>query len=232
MIKPMTELDPMSGVGRTSRPLWQDDWEDVQVRFFGRLSGKSEDAPEEIWQAHLPADVSVSRLHQVHGATVLDGAPGCVGDGDALLTDQRRLALTVVTADCVPVLLASGHRLAAVHAGWRGVVAKILPATMARLEDTGPWVAWIGPAIGGCCYEVGEDVARQVASVSDASVILPRQPRPHVDLVAAVEIQLRHLGIADVRVVPQCTRCEADQWWSYRHAGSAAGRNYAAIWRV
>lgn len=224
-----TESPPAHEV---SSPLWQGYWEDVQVRFFGRLGSQDPNgARSEAWQQFLPDDVAVSRLQQVHGATVHAGAPGCVGDGDALVTDQKRLALTVVTADCVPILLASSRRLAAVHAGWRGVAAEILAATVGRFGAPAPSVAWIGPAIGGCCYEVGEEVAGQVAAASDPSVIVPRQPRPYVDLVAAVGIQLRALGVADIRSVSHCTQCEADRWWSYRQDGVSAGRNVAAIWR-
>lgn len=227
------EGSDVTGVDRHGDAVWRDAWEDVQVGFFGRLKEvpSTGDASLEAWRGYLPAALSVSSVKQVHGAAVQEGAPGCVGEGDALVTPKRRLALTVVTADCVPILLASRNRLAAVHAGWRGVVAEILAATWTRLEPTDPCVAWIGPSIGGCCYEVGDEVAQQVAAVSHPSVIQPRHPRPHVDLVAAVRWQLRALGVTDIRAVPQCTRCASDSWWSYRQAGASARRNVAAIWR-
>lgn len=164
--------------------------------------------------------------------------PGCAGEADALATRRRDLALAVVTADCVPVLIAAESpgaepALAAVHAGWRGVASRIAPAAVERLgARPGAMAAWIGPAIGGCCYEVGEDVARRVAAGAGAEGGFARpgpRGRPHVDLAAAVESQLRAAGVGRIRRVDRCTRCDPDLW-SYRREGRAAGRNLAIIY--
>lgn len=173
----------------------------------------------------------MAKARQCHSATVLEARAGWSGDGDALISHRRDLALSVVTADCVPVLLASERQIAAVHAGWRGLVKRIIAATADRFEDD-IQDAWIGPAIGLCCYEVGEDVAQQVVAASTDSVAEERSPRPHVHLAAAAEWQLRQLGIRRVRNLAQCTYCESDGLWSYRRQGQAAGRNIAAIWRT
>ncbi len=181
----------------------------------------------------LPEGVEPAWLQQVHSASVLDAQPGCNGQGDALVTGRRRLALAVVTADCVPVMLAAGDRIAAVHAGWRGLAQSILPVAVERLEGAGPMTAWIGPAIGSCCYEVGPDVAERVRAASSAGVVRDgRRGRPHLDLVAAAVVQLERCGVGDVHVVEGCTRCQASRLFSYRREGPGAGRNVAAIWRV
>ncbi len=126
-----------------------------------------------------------------NGRTLLDARPGRNGPGDALTTKWPRLALTVVTADCVPVLMAGGGRIAAVHAGWRGLAESILPAAIGRFEsDPEAIVALVGPAIGPCCYEVGPEVAEKVCAASAGDVMRdgPRG-RPHLDLAAAAKTQ-------------------------------------------
>ena len=89
----------------------------------------------------------------------------------------------------------------------------------------------LGPAIGPCCYEVGDEVAARVAAVSDPTVVVPsRGPRPHLDPHAAILSQLRQAGVEQVHRVPDCTHCSADSLWSYRREGPGAGRNLALIW--
>jgi YfiH family protein len=131
-----------------------------------------------------------------------------------------------------------GDAIAAVHAGWRGTVAGVVAAAVAELRrvagpgaDEAPPVAWIGPAIGACCYEVGPDVAAQVVAASGEEVATPGPAgKPHVDVARAVELQLRRAGIADVRRFGPCTRCEPELLWSYRRDGAKAGRNIAYVW--
>ena len=92
--------------------------------------------------------------------------------------------------------------------------------------------AWIGPAIGPCCYEVGEDVASEVESASGCEVVIRRPGRkPHLDLVLAASKQLAGLGLGSISSSGCCVRCDSD-WWSYRRDGATAGRNYAFIWRA
>lgn len=239
-------------------PVWRDelerdpglggDGERVEVRFVGRGpvprpahrevlaaleargGGGGGNPPEPAW------------AEQIHSARVLEASAGGCGEGDALVTTRTGLALSVVTADCVPVLLASaepGGPVAAVHAGWRGIAAEIVPRALERLEvPASGVVAWTGPAIGPCCYEVGTEVAERVARVSPAHgladiVRRPRDPsreKPHLDLVAAVRAQLVAAGVDDVRCADRCTRCHPGELWSYRREGVAAGRNYGFVW--
>lgn len=181
--------------------------------------------------SRLPPQVELATLQQIHSADVLEARAGCVGRGDALASADRDLALAVVTADCVPVLIASRERIAAVHAGWRGLEAKIIRAAVEGLAAD-EVVAWVGPAIGPCCYEVGDEVAERIAAVSRASVVDRRgRQRPHLDLPAAAVFQLEGLGVEVLHRSPECTRCRSTVLWSYRREGNAAGRNVAAIWR-
>lgn len=215
---------------------WRQREGDLEVAFFGCRPGT---ALANAGQRLLSHAGDTAWLEQTHGDVVRTARPGWSGAGDAIVTADRTLVPIVVTADCVPVLIATRHRVAAVHAGWRGIVAGVVGATVSRLgrssddrtgEDLARAVAWIGPAASGCCYEVGDDVARAIAAASVDGVVRATADRPRVDLAAAVAFQLRDAGIADVRSVGICTCCD-DAWWSYRREGALAGRNLALIAR-
>ena len=188
-------------------------------------------------QVPAAARVAPAWLRQRHGSDVLTATkPGPAGDGDALIVSESGVAATVFVADCVPVLIAAGDSVAAVHAGWRGLATGVLASAVQQLNggsfgDGAAAEAWIGPAIGPCCYEVGEDVAVQVESRSGAEVVARKPGRkPHLDLPLAASRQLARLGVARVSTVERCVRCSPD-WWSYRRDGARAGRNYGFIWR-
>jgi len=221
-------------------PLWSDSAGRVEVRFVGRGESKTRDETLAAVEQGADSDPPpVAALKQVHSARVVrvDG-PGFAGEGDALVTAQPGLALSVITADCVPALISMGDAIAAVHAGWRGVVAGVVAAAVDELRTVAaasangaPPVAWIGPAIGACCYEVGPDVAAQVVAASGEEVATPGPAgKPHLDVALAVELQLRRAGIAEVRRLGPCTRCEPELLWSYRREGAKAGRNIAYVW--
>lgn len=204
----------------------RDRWADVEVRFTGK-------GPGDLGTI-VPGQVEAAWLKQTHSAIVHDARAGENGEGDGLISNEPHLALTVVTADCVPVLLASPHQIGAVHAGWRGLVQRIVPAALQRFDcPPADLIAWIGPAIGPCCYEVGPEVAEEVAAVSSLQVVHtgPRE-RPHLDLHAAAALQLQEHGVKEIRRVAVCTRCSREELWSYRRDGKAAGRNRAVIWRT
>ena len=211
--------------------VWRSSRGAVRVLFTGRGPAGSR---EDVLRRVEPAAPPMAWARQIHSARVLAAeAAGEQGEGDALVTGRAGLALCVVTADCVPVLLAGPRGLAAVHAGWRGIAGG---AVFAALEQAqGPlreWTAWIGPAIGPCCYEVGDEVADQIAAASDPSVVRSRPAgRPHLDLQAAVRRQLTAAGVGKVSALALCTRCEDVRLWSYRREGKRAGRNLAVIWR-
>lgn len=182
----------------------------------------------------LPEGVRTAWLRQVHSARVVDAEAGSCGEGDALVVRGPGLAAAIATADCVPVVVAAdgpGAAVVAVHAGWRGLVAGVLAAAVARLPDRANVAARIGPAIGACCYEVGEEVAEAVVRASSPAVRStgPRG-RPHLDLVAAAAAQLAAAGVSRISRVALCTRCRADRLWSHRREGEAAGRNLTLAW--
>lgn len=228
-------------------PVWRSTGAAAEVRFVGRgpergVSRRSVlDAVEPV-----PPPLLVG-ARQVHGARVLEvggveaGGPAAdrpeLAEADALLTRRRGVALSVVTADCVPLLLEAGEWVAAVHAGWRGIVAGVVAAAAERLEAAGAppperWRAWIGPANAACCYEVGNDVAEAVAAASSARAVIPRPGgRPRLDLVVAVRSQLVACGVEGVSWLVRCTECDHRHLWSYRRDGTGAGRNHAFVWR-
>lgn len=190
------------------------------------------------WSAALDElgapDAGLARVSQVHGCAVLEATgPGVVGEADALFTRERGLVLAIRTADCVPVLLVGDGVVAAVHAGWRGVAAGVVPATLAALGGGGGLVAAVGPAISGAVYEVGPEV---VAAFEEAGI--PRAvflvetggPRPHVDPKAAVAWQLAAGGVDRVEVLPQCTFSDPTLH-SHRRDGAASGRLAALVAR-
>jgi polyphenol oxidase len=215
--------------------VWRAHRQGVEVRFTGRGPGSER---EEVLDRIEPAAPPVAWAKQIHSARALPASAGACGEGDALFSDLPDLALSVITADCVPILLANAGSLAAVHAGWRGLANGVIPATLtaagaagAAADDRG-WTAWIGPAIGPCCYEVGEDVAAQVAAASGPEAIVPGPAgRPHLDLIAAARRQLAAAGVEEICSIASCTRCDGERLCSYRREGKGAGRNMAFIWR-
>lgn len=186
----------------------------------------------------------VGWLTQVHGADVVevrpegppsprfgehpDGAP----EGDALVTSVTGLPLVVQVADCLPVLLwrRDTPRVAAVHAGWRGVVAGVLQNAVAALGEPGRVGAVIGPAVGPCCYPVSDYVRDVFTSRFGAGVAVG----PAVDLPEAAHRALVAAGVP-ARAVTRtgvCTSCENGRFFSYRRAGGDCGRHAGVIWAV
>jgi YfiH family protein len=153
------------------------------------------------------------------------------GGWDALVTDQPGVMVTVRTADCVPVLLYDPERrvVAAIHAGWRGAVAGIVPKTVAlmvsRFGATADRLQMaIGPSAGPCCYEVDEPVLARLREVFPEwqSVVKPvSSQKAHLDLRAFVRRQALVDGLAPERVatVDACTICQPERFYSYRRDG-------------
>ena len=136
-----------------------------------------------------------------------------VGEADAFHTRRPGIPVSVITADCVPLLLArrDGAHVAAVHAGWRGLADGIIPNVLAGLEAGDEWVAAIGPTICARCYEVSEELAERFARQFDAipaGELLPH--RRHLNLRAIAEHQLRAGGVTAIEHVGGCTCCARD----------------------
>jgi YfiH family protein len=214
----------------------------ARYAFYGKAAPVASDAAlatdADVEAALERRGIQLARMRQVHSARVLEvGAAVVANDGDAMVTRATALALRVVTADCVPVLLASPDAIAAVHAGWRGLAAGILTAAVRALDSNGrpvPIRAIVGPAIGVCCYEVGPEVAEQVAHRAGSDTVIAARGegrRPHLDLALAARFELGAAGVGEIVTVAACTRCAVDRLWSYRRDGKRAGRNVALIWR-
>ncbi|MFE7549814.1 peptidoglycan editing factor PgeF [Streptomyces gardneri] len=177
-------------------------------------------------------------MNQVHGADVAEVEGPWTGEAvpavDGLVTATRGLALAVLTADCVPVLLADpvAGVVSAAHAGRPGMVAGIVPAAveaMIRLgADPARIVARTGPAVCGRCYEVPEAMRAEVAETEPAAWAETSWGTPAVDVTAGVHAQLERLGVTDRRADPACTR-ESGDHYSYRR-DRTTGRLAGYVW--
>jgi YfiH family protein len=184
-----------------------------------------------------PETADLASVRQVHSDKVLiaDRA-GVIGEGDALISNQPGIMLSVRTADCLPILMADtrNRAVAAIHAGWRGTILEIVPKTVQAMADkfgTRPddLVIAIGPGIGACCFEVGPEVAIQFSRFFPERSDLDQ--RTKVDLV---ETNLRLLGRNDgsmrqIATSGLCSFCRADLFHSYRRDREAGGRMVSAI---
>jgi len=219
----------------------------VSIGSFSSLNFglKGGDSPEHVRRnaerlAHTVGfdPLRLFRLRQIHGCQVVElserDTPAAVQqrEADALTTAVAGTAVGVATADCVPVLFAGRGAVGAAHAGWRGIVAGVLRATVERLQRAGevPVLAAIGPCIGPCCYEVGPEVSARFEEIPGA--VLPAEPRPHLDLIAAVRHSLLEAGLASEQIsapVGLCTRCQSDIFFSYRRDGDATGHHLSVV---
>jgi YfiH family protein len=179
---------------------------------------------------------------QVHGSLVGDVGPAQAGQGfhdleglegcDALVTSEREVPLAILTADCVPIAMTDGRRVAAVHAGWKGLRARVLAVALTHFPDPSEVTAAIGPAIGPCHYEVGEEVVRQVAhGVRGEAVAERRDGSWFLDLAATAAGVLRARGVEDVHGTGLCTACEAGRFFSYRRDGRTGRQAMVAMRR-
>lgn len=158
-----------------------------------------------------------------------------VGELDGLITDEPGVPLILRFADCVPILAYDPRRgvLGAAHAGWRGTVAGMARAlVLAMMREFGSRPedirAGIGPSIGPCCYEVGEDVMRAAyqawGAVEAEPLFRPVNGRLHFDLWQANYRQLAELGVGQIEVAGICTACHSYRFFSHRASGGLTGR--------
>jgi YfiH family protein len=219
----------------------------AHVRFTTRAGGVSEgpfaalnlglltgDDPQAVGENRRRAadGRALAWSRQVHGTRVLTlgrtPAPGEVEDADGVATAAPDLAAIVLTADCLPVALATPGAVAMVHAGWRGLAGGVLEQgvrAIRGLDRVGVLQAVIGPGAGACCYEVGDEVAARFAD-------RPRRADRTLDLKAIAAAQLRAAGVAEIIDVGRCTMCEPEVFFSHRRAdGGRTGRQGGLVWR-
>jgi YfiH family protein len=153
---------------------------------------------------------------QVHGTRIAVDAQG-IEEADGQVTTRPGVAAIVLVADCLPVALAGPAGVGVVHAGWRGLAAGVLEA---GVEAAGAVCAAIGPGIGPCCYEVGDDV-RAVFGTTE----------PTLDLKAIARGRLEAAGVREIHDCGLCTSCDAERFFSHRRDRGVTGRQAGLAWR-
>ena len=201
---------------------------------LGRAARSLSLSPEHIYVAAQTHDRDVVVLD---GSEQVDAVARTAAD--AILSHAPGIGCAVRTADCVPILLADPEsgRVAAVHAGWRGLVRHVIASAIDRMSALGSrrsaLLAAFGPHIGPDAFEVGDDVAGEIANASSAQGVVQRAPtgKALVSLARVVRAQLIAAGLADASIeqVPGCTYRDASQFYSYRRDGQRSGRMLAVI---
>ena len=179
-------------------------------------------------------------VHQVHGGDVAEARRACGAfrsgvRADAMIGDDPQRLLAVRVADCVPILVSTdnGRTVAAIHAGWRGVVARVVPNAIKQIGGAGSLVAAIGPCIGKDAFEVGPEVlgAFEEAFGADAPVQRRDDGKGRVDLREAVRVQLLRAGVAPERIdtTDRCTHRDAGEFFSHRRDRGVSGRHLSFV---
>ena len=230
--KPYDSLNLAFHVGDDAASVWRN-----RVIFANSLGLKAEDivSPQQVHGSHV---LRVTAEHRGRGARSYETA---IGETDALITDEPGLPLLLCFADCTPVLfLDPEHKAVGIaHAGWKGTMQRIAQRTleaMSREFKTEPseCLAGIGPAIGSCCYEVGEeivDACRREFPGKAEKLLSSKEGKPHFDLWAANRLQLLEAGMQpqNIESAGHCTACERPWYFSYRADGGVTGRIAAII---
>ncbi len=178
---------------------------------------------------------ALCRPRQVHGARVVwASAASELGDADAVLTREPGLRVGILTADCVPILIAASGVAGAVHAGWRGFAAGVIENALGELARCAPGAeiaAAIGPCIGGCCYEVDAPVLNPLraryGALLDCALVPTRPEHARLDLGVLAQLALAASGVSPRAIgsaARLCTHCDAARFHSYRRDGGGAGR--------
>ncbi len=186
---------------------------------------------------HLGLPAEPLWLQQVHGTAVVDVAQASQAcDADAAVAFAPHQVCTVMTADCLPVLFCDrqGSRVAAAHAGWRGLLNGVLEATVQQMNTSADnLLAWLGPAIGPQAFEVGGEVRdaflSHASESADAFHASDKTGRYFADLYVLARQRLHALGLTTVSGGGYCTFSEAERFYSYRREGQC-GRMASLIW--
>ena len=167
--------------------------------------------------------VPIVLVKQVHGDRIIeaDGRSGVLGEGDGVAATRGGGAACVMSADCVPVLLAGPDEVIAVHAGWKGLAGGVIDRALEKIGTVS--AAWIGPSIKGCCYEVGSDVLDAFEAAG-----LPTLPGAVDPGDAAAEILMR-AGVSGFALATECTSCDA-RFFSHRRDGVTGRQGGLIAW--
>lgn len=183
----------------------------------------------------FPSQTNIQWLEQVHGSHVayIDKHSEKAIIADAVITRRKNLALAIMTADCLPILLAdkSGREIAAIHAGWRPLAGKIIENTISKMQTpVSDIYAWLGPCIGPQAFEVGEEVKQSFIQISKSfsSAFLPvtntcsthnQTTKYLADMVMIATLQLKQCGVENIAFSRDCTFTESDKYYSFRRDG-------------
>ena len=216
----------------------------AHVAFTGRAEGDmghggdpvTSVRPDVAARRRAVVDLPWTWLHQIHGAGVVrvtGPGDGAGTKADAAVSAQEGCALAVLTADCAPVAMASPDGVIGVaHAGWRGVTAGVIEATVAEMEALGATAieAAVGPCIHAECYEFGAGELDEIAArLGDTVRATTTEGTPALDLPAAVRVALQRAGVDAVTDVGVCTACSQDHF-SWR-ARRELQRQATVVWR-
>lgn len=174
-------------------------------------------------------------LKQIHGVTCVAATGQGVPEADACWTDQPDLACVVMTADCLPVVFTDGRKVAAAHAGWRGLNEGVLEATLSHFDTQQTWV-WFGPAIGPSVFEVGEEVREAfLATTANAAQCFVAGASPGKWLANIYQLAKQRLlaqGVSENRIYggEHCTLSRPETFYSYRD-NARTGRMATVIFR-
>jgi hypothetical protein len=196
----------------------------ARVAFSTRSAGSVKESHAALAGAlGLPAE-RIATARQVHGAELIRqcAVPAEPAAADGHVLTEPGIAALVFAADCLPVAVAGPGGAAMLHCGWRGLAAGIVARGVAAVGAT---EAAIGPGIGPCCYEVGDDVLSAFAPLGDG-VATGRM----LDLTEVARRLLLEAGVDRIEPAGLCTSCAADRFFSHRREGGAAGRQGGVAW--
>ena len=230
--KPYESLNMALHVGDNPADVWEN-----RRRFLQALGLRAEDmvTPEQV---HGQRIVRVGREEAGRGAKEYADS---ISEADALITDEPGLPLVLCFADCTPILFLDPENLAVgiAHGGWKGSVKKIAQKTVMAMTKEfgtkpGDVLAAIGPAIGPCCYEVGDEVAekfREAFPYHTDEIIDSAGDKVHLNLWQANRLQLMDIGVksGNIDMADTCTACKHQWFYSYRADGGVTGRMAAVI---
>ena len=183
---------------------------------------------------------AINWLRQVHGTHVVEATDGLVPEADGQWTMERHRPLALLTADCLPVVLATedARCVGIAHAGWRGLAAGVLESLLSAMPVRGASVvAWLGPTISAAAYEVGPEVKAAFENVLGEASRVCFTPSVQVeghwmaDLALLARLKLRRAGISVILGGDRCTYGDPEHFFSHRRDGPATGRIATIVWR-
>jgi polyphenol oxidase len=191
------------------------------------------DVSKNIYKLKSYLPVSPKWLNQTHSSKVIR-LPNQLSDADASYSRSKKTICTILTADCLPILLTDtlGSFVASIHAGWRGMAFGVIENTFKKIGISSKAIVWLGPCISKKNFEVGLDVY---------DIYIKRDPRTAIcfdykgngkfnfDLILAAKIKLKNLGVLNVSSINKCTFDDSDNFFSYRRDGNT-GRMASLVW--